>query len=119
MKIIEGKSTIYFSGLAQFQEDKLPNLFPFQKINVHDGFMHISYILTPNAHGKRGWGYLIGKVEKIIHHWIHRRGRPMLLKSIIEASPLYWDRLTHILKGVLEKNWKLCFNFLWHGNDGN
>jgi hypothetical protein len=38
-----------------------------------------------------------------------------MVKSILEAIPLYWLSMTWIPKGTLEKIRKLCFKFIWGG----
>jgi hypothetical protein len=41
----------------------------------------------------------------------------VLIKSVLEAIPIYWQTLAHIPKGILEKNRKFCFNFPWQGSN--
>jgi hypothetical protein len=41
----------------------------------------------------------------------------VLIKSLLEAIPIYWQTLAHIPKGILEKIRKFCFNFLWQGSN--
>jgi hypothetical protein len=37
-------------------------------------------------------------------------------KSVLESQPVYWMSLETIPRSVLNKIWKLMFNFLWNGN---
>jgi len=41
----------------------------------------------------------------------------VLLKSVIEAIPVYWTSLAWVLKGVLQKITKLASRFLWAGKE--
>ena len=52
------------------------------------------------------------------NHWLFRGGGLTLVKSILEAIPIYWLSLACIPKGVLENIHKLCFNFYWSGKEG-
>jgi len=38
-----------------------------------------------------------------------------LVKFVLEAILVYWHKLAHIPKGILEKIKKYCFNILWQG----
>ena len=39
-----------------------------------------------------------------------------MVKSVLEAIPVYWLSLAWIPKGILEQIRKLCFTFLWRGS---
>lgn len=39
----------------------------------------------------------------------------VLIKSVLEAIPVYWVSSTFIPKGILEKVRKMSFKFLWAG----
>jgi len=57
------------------------------------------------------------KSEKIIsqwcNKWLSRGGRLVLVKSMLEAIPIYCHTLANIPKGILENIRKYCFNFMW------
>ena len=38
-----------------------------------------------------------------------------LVKSVLEAVPVYWLSLSWIPKGILEAARRICFRFLWSG----
>jgi len=42
----------------------------------------------------------------------------ILVNYVLEAIPVFWHTLAHILKGVLERIGTCCFNFLWKGSSG-
>eukprot|EP01018_Ginkgo_biloba_P023075 Gb_32325 [translate_table: standard] len=56
------------------------------------------------------------EINKDKSWWLSKGGRLILVKSILEAIPVYWLSLTLIPKGVLDKIRKLSFRFLWPGN---
>jgi hypothetical protein len=64
--------------------------------------------------------WLIAKLEKRLkgwsYKWLSRAGRLVLIKSVLEAIPVYWMSLSWIPKGILEKARKLSFSYLWRGN---
>ena len=47
-----------------------------------------------------------------------RGGKLILIKSILEALPVYWMHFW-ILVGIIEKIRKMCFKFLWSGSCGS
>jgi hypothetical protein len=69
---------------------------------------------------KDDWLSLTGKVGKRItlwcNRWLLRGGHLVLVKSILEAIPMFWHMLSHIPKGILKKIGKFCFYFLWQGS---
>lgn len=42
------------------------------------------------------------------NRWLSRGGRLVLVKSILDAIPVYWMSLSWIPKGVLEMIRRLC-----------
>lgn len=48
--------------------------------------------------------------------WLSRVGYLVLIKSALEAIPIYWMSLAWIPRGTLDKMWRLCFRFLWVGS---
>ena len=62
---------------------------------------------------------MIAKAEKCIknwsYRWLSRGGKLILIKSVLEALPIYWMHFW-IPVGIIEKICKLCFKFLWSGN---
>ena len=47
--------------------------------------------------------------------WLPRAGQLTLVKSVLEAIPIYWMSIAWIPKGILEKLRCICFTFLWQG----
>eukprot|EP00253_Pinus_taeda_P030027 PITA_30027 len=46
----------------------------------------------------------------------HGRIKLILIKAVIEATPVYWMTLAWILKGILNILQSICCRFLWKGN---
>eukprot|EP01018_Ginkgo_biloba_P002298 Gb_28324 [translate_table: standard] len=54
--------------------------------------------------------------DQLISRWLSTGGRLVLVKSVLEAIPMFWHTIAHIPKGILEKIRKCCFNYLWKGS---
>jgi hypothetical protein len=80
---------------------------------------YLGFVLKPNDYRKEDWIWLLKKLEKRLlswsHRWLSRAGRLVLVKSVLEAIPVYWMSLSWIPKGILEAARKLTFRFLWSG----
>jgi hypothetical protein len=87
--------------------DQYKSLFPFELVDFDKGIKYLGFHLKPNCYKKVDWEWLIGKLEKRLKvwsfRWISREGRLTLVKSVLEAIPVYWMSLAWIPKGVLEK----------------
>jgi hypothetical protein len=73
-----------------------------------------SFYIKPNDNGIKDWKWIITEVQRRINLWWNRslsRGRPILVKFVLEAIPIYRHSLAFIPKGVLEK---ISFRFLWY-----
>jgi hypothetical protein len=66
------------------------------------------------------WSWILSRVDQKINlwcnRWISRGGRLVLIKSFIEAIPVYWHLLALISKGILCPIMNLYFNYLWKGS---
>eukprot|EP00253_Pinus_taeda_P025252 PITA_25252 len=78
--------------------------------------LHGSILLFQQA---TDWVWLITKVEKRLQVWYHRylsrAGRLILIKFVIEATPVYWMALAWIPRGILSRLQSICCRFLWKG----
>ena len=101
----------------------LTNFFPVPVTDLLEGIKYLNFHLKPNDYIKSDWKWLIGKLEKRLlmwsNKWISREGRLTLVKSILEAIPIYWMSIAWIPKGNLEKLCRICFTFLWQGKKEN
>jgi len=51
-----------------------------------------------------------------MYKFLSRGGRLVLLKPILQSIPVYWDTISYIPKGILQKLRKKFFSFLWFSN---
>jgi len=113
------KSTISSSLLSDGEIARLKSFFPFETKSIEDGLKYLGFNLKPNNYKKSDWLWLLEKLDKKLkvwsHKWLSRAGRLVLVKSVLEAIPVYWMSLSWIPKGVIEAYRRLCFKFLWSG----
>jgi len=68
--------------------------FPYEHIPFDEGFKYLGFHIKPNSYKKEDWAWLIPKLEKRLKswsfHWLSRAGRLLLVKSVLEAIPIYW-----------------------------
>ena len=83
---------------------------------------YLGFYLKPSRYLLKDWDWLIIKVEKRIKnwifHWLSKGGKLILIKAVLEAIPVYWMHFW-IPVGIIEKIRKLCFKFLWSGNQNS
>jgi len=120
MIINEGKFVLVANMNQNDDFHYMVGFFPFQVETMDRGLKYLGFLLKPNNYLKEDWMWLLGKIEKRImiwsHRWLSRAGRLTLIKSVLEAIPVYWMSLAWIPKGILEKIRRLCFTYLWKGN---
>jgi hypothetical protein len=113
MLINDQKSSITFASLEDVDLRYFLSQLPFQVIELEEGLKYLIFKLKPNDYRKTNWMWLIEKLEKKLkvwsHKWLSRVGQLVLIKSVLEAIPIYWMSLSWIPKGILEKERKLFF----------
>jgi hypothetical protein len=119
MTINEGKSTLTTYSLSEMEKNRFRLFFPFEEKSIDEGLKYLGFSLKPNDYRKEDWTWLLKKLEKRLsswsHKWLSRAGRLVLVKSVLEAIPIFWMSLSWIPKGTLEAARKLSFRFLWSG----
>eukprot|EP01018_Ginkgo_biloba_P039380 Gb_12932 [translate_table: standard] len=84
-------------------------------LELDEGQKYLGY----NTYLKQDWNWLPAKFEKRISIWcqrcLSRGGRLVLVKSVLEALPVYWMSLSWIPQGILDQMRKISFRFLWSG----
>ena len=80
---------------------------------------YLGFYLKPCRYLLKYWDWFIAKAEKRIKNWsfrwLSKGGKLTLVKSILEALPVYWMHFW-IPVGIIEKVRKICFKFLWSVN---
>jgi len=119
MEFNSRKSTISSCLLSDGEIARLKSFFPFETKSIDEGLKYLGFNLKPNCYKKVDWLWLLEKLDKKLklwsHKWLSRAGRLVLVKSVLEAIPVYWMSLSWIPKGVLSSYRRLCFQFLWSG----
>jgi hypothetical protein len=119
MQINDRKSSITTSLLSEEEVLTHQNYFPYERRSLEEGLKYLGFNLKPNDYRKEDWKWLLQKLDKRInawsHRWLSRAGRLVLVKSVLEAIPVYWMSLSWIPKGILNAARKLTSKFLWSG----
>ena len=81
--------------------------FDFNSVNVVSGTKYLGFFIKPNDYSKKDWAWLIVQVENSLKQWcnlwISRGGRMILVKTIIEAIPVYWFTLSTVPACILRR----------------
>lgn len=97
MMINDSKSTITTIGCTQHEITYTSQRFPFTVLDLAKGIKYMGFRLKPLGYRIADWTWLIAKVEKRLQVWYHkylsRAGRLILIKAVIEATPVYWMTL--------------------------
>ena len=98
MEINSGKSSLTTHLLRPEEEAVITRFFPYNTSGLDEGLKYLGFSLKANLYRKQDWYWLVGKVEKRLmvwsHKWLSRAGRLVLVKSILEAIPVYWMSLS-------------------------
>ena len=113
MMVNASKSCLVSNMVQKEDLQYMIDQFPFLSHNFDKGIKYLGFCLKPNDYKKADWRWLIGKLEKWIllwsHRWLSRDGRLVLIKSLLEAIPVYWMSLAWIAKGILEAARRIFF----------
>jgi hypothetical protein len=111
------KSCTLINKCSDAEENSFLNVLLAQKKFLEDGVKYLGFLLKPDQYRKAHWDWLIRKVESRISIWVFRmlsrKGWLILLKSIFESIPMYWNSIVVVPKGVLEKIRRLRCRYLW------
>eukprot|EP00253_Pinus_taeda_P014329 PITA_14329 len=122
METNDSKSTITTSGCSPHEIQFALHRFPFTSQSLDDGLKYLGFRLKPLHYKIADWIWLVAKIERRLNIWHHkylsRVGRLILIKYVLEATPIYWISLAWIPKGILMRIQKLCCRFLWKGRQG-
>ena len=114
------RSTIASFGCSPHEIKYAFHRFPYSLLSLDDCLKYLIFRLKPLHYRIADWTWLIAKVEKRLQVWYHRylsrAGRLTLIKTIIEATPVYWMTLAWIPRGILNRLQNICAGFLWKGH---
>ena len=115
------KSCVIINKWFEAEDNSFLSLILAQRRALEARFKYLGFHLKPDRYRKEDWGWLIHKVEVRISVWtnklLSRGGRLVLIKSVLEGIPVYWNSIAVIPKGILDKIHRLSFKYLWSGNN--
>ena len=93
MMINEDKSSFYYSRLDDDELISLQKNFSYIVLEINSGMKYLGFYLKPSRYLLKDWDWLITKAEKRIklwsHRWLSRGGKLVLIKSVLEAFPVF------------------------------
>lgn len=93
---------------------------PFTLHSLEVGLKYLGFRLKPKGYRIADWTWPISKVEKHLNIWYHRYlalvGKLVLIKAILEVTPVCWMSLAWIPRVILVRLQNICSRFLWKGN---
>ena len=94
MVINEDKSSFYYSGLDESELISLQSIFSFSVDKIESGMKYLGFHIKPYRYLLKDWDWLIAKVEMRVKNWsfrwLSKGGKLILVKSVLEAIPVYW-----------------------------
>lgn len=107
MEINGAKSTISLSACTQQETYHALQNFPFQNLTMEDGLKYLGFRIKADGYKIAYWTWLIAKVERRLNIWSHhllsRAGRLVVIKSVLEPTPVFWMALSWIPQGILQR----------------
>jgi len=106
------KPTLTVAGFSQHEIHYALQKFQFSYPVLEEGLKYLGCKLKPLGYKTAEWTWLIAKMEKRLNIWYHkhlsRADRLVLIKSVLEATPVYWMTLAWIPRGILSRIQALC-----------
>eukprot|EP00253_Pinus_taeda_P027180 PITA_27180 len=93
--------------------------FPYEVHPLDRGLKYLGFNLKPTCQRIGDWVWLATKLEKRLSGWsfryLSRAGRLVLIKSVLEATPVFWMALAWIPRNILGRLQQICNRYLWNG----
>jgi hypothetical protein len=116
------KSSFHFSGLQEGELTCFKALFPYNFVELNEGFWYLGFFLKPTNYRVVDWSWLIEKFEKRMGLWCHRwlslGERFVLVKAVLESLFVYWLAVAIIPLTVLNRIRQLDVQILVVGHWG-
>lgn len=120
MAVNQMKSTIILARNLVNESHTARQAFPYNIHPMDRGLKYLGFWLKPTCQNIADWVWLVSKVEKRLSFWSHRylsrAGRLVLIKSVLEATPVFWMALAWIPRHILSHLQQLCNRYLWAGS---
>jgi len=101
------KSTLIEAVCSQCEINFAIQRFQFSLLRLEDGLIYLGYKLKPLGYKIADWTWLISKMEKRLNTWYYkylsRASRLILIKVVLEATPVYWMSLALIPLDILSR----------------
>lgn len=118
MQINPEKSCFVLNNCSEVETNSL-NIIPAHKKDLEEGIKYLGFYIKHDMYRKKDCGWLIRKVEARISSWVNKtlsRGSHLvLLKSVLESIPVYWNSIVAIPKGIMDKM-RISYRYLWAGH---
>jgi len=116
----QSKSSITCSQTSAQESQLALQVFPYNILPLDRGLKYLGFRLKPTCQRIADWVWLVAKLEKRLTGWsfryLSRASRLVLIKSILEATPVFWMALAWIPRNILGRLNQLCNRYLWNGN---
>eukprot|EP00253_Pinus_taeda_P008490 PITA_08490 len=120
MMVNQQKSTITCTRTSVNEDQAALQAFPYTIHPLDRGLIYLGFWIKPKNHRIADWVWLVNKVEKRLNVWSHkylsRAGRLVLIKSVLEATPVFWMALAWIPRNILARLQQICNRYLWVGS---
>eukprot|EP00253_Pinus_taeda_P027841 PITA_27841 len=120
MQVNRAKSTITMTCTSVNEAQHALQAFPYSIHPIDRGLKYLGFWLKPTCQRIADWTWLISKLEKRLTCWsyryISRAGRLILIKSVLEATPVFWMALAWIPRHTLARLQQICNRYLWAGS---
>jgi len=114
------KSSIIYTRTSIQESQYVHRLFPYGITPLDRGLKYMGFWIKPVNQKIADWTWLVSKLEKRLKIWSHRYlsrvGRLVLVKFVLEATPVYWMAPAWIPRNILTRLHQICNRFLWNGN---
>jgi hypothetical protein len=118
LQINWSKSNFHHADMHEQDLDLLKGIFPHSFIHLSKNFQYLGYFIKVDHYKSSDWVWLVSKVTNKLGHWCNKwlsmGGLYTLIKATLEGHLIYWMALATIPPSVLDKNFKLTYNFLWN-----
>eukprot|EP00253_Pinus_taeda_P033507 PITA_33507 len=120
MMVNQQKSMITCTRTSVNEDQAALQAFPYTIHPLDRVLKYLGFWLKPKNHRIVDWVCLVNKVEKRLNVWSHRylsrAGRLVLIKSVLEATPVFWMALAWIPRNILARLQQICNGYLWVGS---
>jgi ABC-type sugar transport system permease subunit len=117
ISINAGKSQVFFFNTPESIQIHLENLLGFTRISLPSKYLEAP--LTDNPSCLSPWEPLLTSLDHHLQSWTFRSlnlaGRLTLLKSVLQAIPLYLFSALVVPKSIINSIRSIQINFLWQG----